>query len=78
MTYINAIYNIKIISHYDAVIRQAVGDCAAAQYCWQGTREPVMTTKKTINPDAQALIDVLAARGLTVNAVARTAGISEG
>ena len=37
-----------------------------------------MTTKKTINPDAQALIDVLAARGLTVNAVARTAGISEG
>ncbi len=37
-----------------------------------------MKTKIATNPDAQALINVLAARGLTVNAVARAAGISEG
>jgi hypothetical protein len=34
--------------------------------------------KKINNPDSRALFNVLAARGLTVNAVARAAGISEG
>lgn len=37
-----------------------------------------MTAKRPANPASRALFDVLAARGLTVSAVARAAAISEG
>ena len=37
-----------------------------------------MTAKKPANPASRTLFDVLAARGLTVSAVARAAAISEG
>ena len=37
-----------------------------------------MTAKNPANPTSRPLFELLTARGLTVSAVARTAGISEG
>jgi DNA-binding Xre family transcriptional regulator len=68
-------------NYYRTMLRSLFAGSEILRICCYvgGTkRGPTMKPRISTNPDAQALFDVLAARGLNVNAVARAAGISEG